>query len=104
MTTTDDNFDSEYDWDENTEQEEEEPHERWARQLRGFCAFMFPLLVSGSLGAYLAYLHGQSPPQAWFWGKEDPNAPIVLKQNEMKGRVKAMQYSGNEPCQDRLTC
>lgn len=57
MTTTDDNFDSENDWEENTE-DEEEPHERWARQLRGFCALLFPIMVSGSLGAYLAYLHG----------------------------------------------
>lgn len=96
LTTTTD-FDTENEWGEDTD--EDEPHARWTRHLRGFVALMIPIMVSGGLGAYLAYLHGQKPPQAWFWGdKEDPNAPPVLKKNELKGRCKAMQYPANEPC------
>eukprot|EP00354_Favella_ehrenbergii_P003910 CAMPEP_0170456494 /NCGR_PEP_ID=MMETSP0123-20130129/4108_1 /TAXON_ID=182087 /ORGANISM="Favella ehrenbergii, Strain Fehren 1" /LENGTH=139 /DNA_ID=CAMNT_0010719987 /DNA_START=529 /DNA_END=951 /DNA_ORIENTATION=+ len=91
---------------DDTEQEEEEPHERWTRMMRGFGALLFPIMVSAGLGAYLAHLHGRKPPQAWFWGsdKRPEIGPTELKRNELKGRCKAVQYPGNEPCQDRLAC
>jgi len=55
--------------------------------MRGFGALMFPILVSAGLGAYLAYLHGRRPPQAWFFGSDEPAG---MKQNELKGRIKAL--------------
>ena len=75
---------------------------------------MLPIMMSAGLGAYLASLQAKKPPQAWSLfgggdkskskdsGKSD--APVVLKRNELKGRSKAMQYPGNAPCQDRLSC
>jgi len=74
--------------------------------MRGFGALLFPIMVSAGLGAYLAHLHGRKPPQAWFWGsdKQPEIGPTELKRNELKGRCKAVQYPGNEPCQDRLAC
>ena len=76
---------------------------------------MLPLMISAGLGAYLASLQAKKPPQAWsLFGGGDSNkkkdsgksdgAPVVLKRNELKGRSKAMQYPGNAPCQDRLSC
>ena len=61
---------------------------------------MLPILMSASLGVYLARLQAKKPPQAWslFGGSTDPDAPVVLKPNELKGRSKAMQYPGNSPC------
>ena len=90
---------------DDTEEEEEEPHTRWTRMMRGFGALLFPIMVSAGLGAYLAYLHGQKPGQAWFFGKSDSkdsksaaDGQVVLKRNELKGRCKAVQFAGNEPC------
>ena len=86
----------------------------WA--LRGFGALMLPILISAGLGAYLASLQARKPPQAWSLfggdgksasskeGGSKYDAPVVLKRNELKGRSKAMQYPGNAPCQDRLSC
>lgn len=80
-------------------EEEDEQQSKWdyERLMRGVGALMIPILVSAGLGAYLAHLQGKKPPQAWFWGKsesekekEDPNAPVVMKKNELKGRCKAV--------------
>ena len=72
---------------------------------------MLHIMVSVGLGAYLASLQRKKPPQAWSLFGSNTNdssrseaVPVVLKRNELKGRSKAMQYPGNAPCQDRLSC
>lgn len=105
---SDEEAESDSDWnyytDEETENnssaEEEEQSSKWERAIRGFGALMVPIAISAGLGVYLASLHAKKPPQAWFWGGSgsDPDAPVVLKKNELKGRCKAVQYPGNDPC------
>jgi len=70
--------------------------------MRGFGALMVPIMASLTLGAYLAHLQSKKPPQAWFFGgsssSSDPEAPVILNKNELKGRCKALQYPANLPC------
>ena len=92
-----------------TEYESEHEYQGWdyEQMIRGFGALMMPVMVSVGIGAYLAHLKGRNTPEAWFWGSsasKDPNAPVVLKKNELGGRIKCMQYPANSPCQDRLAC
>ena len=86
-----------------TEYESENEHSKWdfERMIRGFGALMVPVMASLGLGAYLAHLQGKKPPQAWFFGSSspsDPEAPVILNKNELKGRCKALQYPANLPC------
>ena len=75
-----DDLDSDYNYytDEDsltTADEANEEQSQWdfTRLLRGVGALMLPILMSASLGVYLASLQAKKPPQAWslFGGSGD---------------------------------